>query len=194
MARSLTRIDKAATNFFSLVSILAFVFIPLSLATSFFGMNIQELNSIGQPIWIFLVTSVAILLAALAIWAIFYQWTKFLHAPEVDPLHAEPGDEVHRAISPLTRVKSFLWLISHGHIVWCWRSGILFALLTNGRKGFTVTCDEQTCDCPAKVDVRVPPTRCLVDISTHSRHSPVAYIQAHSERQSRAAFNLSAAD
>lgn len=194
MDQSLITVDKGPTDDFSLVTILAFVFIPLSLATSFFGMNIQELNSTGQPIWIFLVTSVGILLMALTIWAIFYQWTKFLHAPQ----YVNRGftkSEVDSVPSRLTRVKSFLWLISHGHVVWCWRSGILFALLTSGSKGFTVTCNRKNCFCPA--GFKKPPTSTFafpVTFSTHDPHSPVAYIQAHSEAPSRTAFSLSAAD
>jgi CorA-like Mg2+ transporter protein len=154
-----------------LVTILAFVFIPLSLATSFFGMNIQELNSTGQPIWVFLVTSLGILLAALIIWAILYQWTKFLHAPELGGFIPRPGYEA----SLRTQVKSFVWLIFHGHIVWCWRSGILFSLLTSGRKEFTMTCDEKNDNCRS---------------GTHNPHSPATYIQSHAGERSRTAFGF----
>jgi CorA-like Mg2+ transporter protein len=190
---SLTTIDKAATNYFSSVTILAFVFIPLSLATSFFGMNIQELNSTGQPIWIFLATSVGILLVALTIWAIFYQWTKFLHAPRSDGFYIRP--ELRQKISRLTGVKLFLRVISHGHVVWCWRSGILFALLTSGRKGFTVTCNRKKCFCPAEFEMsRDSDYHYPVTFSTHDRHNPVAYIQAHLERHPSAAFSFSAAN
>jgi hypothetical protein len=139
-------------------------------------MNIQELNSTGQPIWVFLVTSLGILLAALTIWAILYQWTKFLHAPEFEVFIYGPGDEVIAGeANRWTRAKSFLWLILHGHVVWCWRSGILFSLLTNGRKGFTMTCENKNYNCRS---------------SKHSPHSPVTYIQAHAGERSRAAFSF----
>lgn len=193
MDKSLTTIDKAATNHFLLVTILAFIFIPLSLATSFFGMNIHELNATGQPMWIFLVTAVGILLLALTIWATFYQWTKLVHTPEFSRYNDDYtiNEVTAGGTSRWTRVKSFLWLISHGHVVWCWRSGILFALLTNGRKGFTVTCDGK--GCPAEFQFQMRPPGPAVDINAHSRHSPVTYIRAHRSRKQRTAFSFSAA-
>jgi hypothetical protein len=176
--QSLTTIYKGSTNDFSLVTILAFAFIPLSLATSFFGMNIQELNSTGQPMWIFLVTSVGILLVALTIWAIFYQWTKFIHAPEYSANHRYMTPEAVGGMTRWTRAKSFLWLIYRGHFIWCWRSGILFALLTNGHKGFTVTCDGSACGCPVEVPA---PKAGYGTLSTHHQYNAVTYIQAHSK-------------
>jgi Mg2+ and Co2+ transporter CorA len=41
---------------------LAFVYIPISFVCSFFGMNLKELNDSGARMWIFWVTTVAIVL------------------------------------------------------------------------------------------------------------------------------------
>lgn len=52
----------------SKLTFVAFIFVPLSFTTSFFGMNISELNASGQPIWVWFVLSVPILAASLLAW------------------------------------------------------------------------------------------------------------------------------
>lgn len=54
----------AFTNFGLLVTLLAFIFIPLSLGTSIFGMNVQEINGSGHGIWVFVVTTTGLLVIA----------------------------------------------------------------------------------------------------------------------------------
>lgn len=51
------------------VTTLAFIFVPFSLATSIFGMNIQELNQNGQSINTFLLTLFVLLISAICVWA-----------------------------------------------------------------------------------------------------------------------------
>ena len=53
-----------------LVTFLAFIFVPFSLATSVFGMNIQELNQEGQGIRAFIVTGVIIFVIFLLLYAV----------------------------------------------------------------------------------------------------------------------------
>lgn len=45
----------------STVTVLAFIFIPMNLASSIFGMNVQEINRTGHSIWPFVYTAVALL-------------------------------------------------------------------------------------------------------------------------------------
>lgn len=52
----------------SKLTFIAFIFVPLSFTTSFFGMNIDELNSSGQPIWTWFVLSVPILALSVLAW------------------------------------------------------------------------------------------------------------------------------
>lgn len=52
----------------SKLTLIAFIFVPLSFTTSFFGMNIDELNSSGQPIWTWFVLSVPILALSVLAW------------------------------------------------------------------------------------------------------------------------------
>jgi hypothetical protein len=47
------------------ISYMAFIFVPLSLTSSFFGMNVKELDSGSTPLWVFVVTAIAILLSSL---------------------------------------------------------------------------------------------------------------------------------
>lgn len=196
-----------------MLTILAFVFIPLSLATSIFGMNIQELNSTGQPVWVFAVAASSILLSALCIWATVYQWTKYIHAPACENYLREESPE----ITVWDRGKAAFWLLSHGHILWCWRSGILFSLFTKGRKGFAVTCtgrfETSGCLMPKERDIRQlkdghakgtcdffkrpeGPQDGLFLFRTHHPHYPVSYVFAHSvpEGNGNTAFSFAKAN
>lgn len=53
------------------VTVLAFVYVPLNLATSIFGMNLQQLNNNGQQIWVFIITAVAAILVTAGLWFCF---------------------------------------------------------------------------------------------------------------------------
>ena len=50
------------------VTILAFIYVPINLATSVFGMNLQELNQNGQRFWSFIVTAIIALLITGFVW------------------------------------------------------------------------------------------------------------------------------
>lgn len=50
------------------VTILAFVFIPINLASSIFGMNVQQINETGHSIWGFVVAALAMLAASGLSW------------------------------------------------------------------------------------------------------------------------------
>jgi hypothetical protein len=193
--------NKAVLNPRFVVTMLAFVFIPISLATSIFGMNIQELNSTGQPIWGFVVTAVATLAAAFWTWATFYQCMKYIHAPRSNAKNKSWDNEEKLGISLQARLKLLYWLIAHGHVVWCWRSGIIFSLLTCGRLGFTMTCQfdatETNCACPELThprDWKGMNGGFQEWISTHSPHAPCAYIQAHQDHPSRTGFSFAPTD
>lgn len=49
---------------------MAFCFLPISLSTGIFGMNIQDINSTGHHIWAFFVTTIVLLVAAALIFGI----------------------------------------------------------------------------------------------------------------------------
>lgn len=57
-----------------LVTILAFVFVPISLASSIFGMNVQEINATGHGIRSFVLTALLMLLSSLIAWLAWRTW------------------------------------------------------------------------------------------------------------------------
>jgi hypothetical protein len=73
-----TSLLKYPLNFekvlYLLGSQLAFVFIPLSYATSLFGMNISEMTGNGSKLWVFLVTSLALLIGSMTFWWLSSQY------------------------------------------------------------------------------------------------------------------------
>lgn len=50
------------------VTFIAFVFVPLAFTTSFFGMNLHELNDSGHGIWLWFVVSVPVFVLSLLAW------------------------------------------------------------------------------------------------------------------------------
>lgn len=50
------------------VTVLAFIFIPINLASSVYGMNVQEINETGHSIWGFLVTALVLLTCSGLAW------------------------------------------------------------------------------------------------------------------------------
>ncbi|GAW14488.1 hypothetical protein ANO14919_038910 [Xylariales sp. No.14919] len=142
-----------------LVTVLAIFFVPISLSTSVFGMNIRELNENGQPIWVFLVTTIIIVAVTMVSWGFMYQTQKY---------HSLPKDDSRREKkTPWTRLCRLLQLISHGHIIWAWKSGILFSLLTDGRVVFVRSCLGHGYDSRPRMNRH------------HHPHQPCAYIKNH---------------
>ena len=60
-----------------LVTALAFIFIPVSLAGTVFGMNVQQINQTGPDITAFAITAVIMIACALLLWAIFGALTSY---------------------------------------------------------------------------------------------------------------------
>lgn len=50
------------------VTVLASIFVPISLASSIFGMNLQEINRSGHSIWAFVLCAIAMWVATGAAW------------------------------------------------------------------------------------------------------------------------------
>ena len=61
------------------MTILAFVYVPLNLATSIFGMNLQQLNQNGQHIWVFVITTIALLILTCFIWISTVQYLEYMN-------------------------------------------------------------------------------------------------------------------
>ena len=128
-----------------LVTVLAIFFVPISLSTSIFGMNINELTGQGQPLWVFVLTSIFILVSTLLGWGFMYQFQLYHSLPRLDsPQEASAfwsrPDPYRPPLSRKFRTHQLLRLIWHGHVIWAGKSGIAFSLLTSGRIGFVKSC------------------------------------------------------
>ncbi|KAI1357323.1 hypothetical protein F5Y08DRAFT_324541 [Xylaria arbuscula] len=157
------RISLEESRRTKLITVLAIFFVPISLSTSVFGMNIHELNENGQSLWVFLVTTVLIMAVTLIIWGTMYQWQKY---------NSLPRRSFRERKSGLTRFYCFLLLIFHGHSVWAWKSGILVSLLTDGRVAFLRSCTDHS-----YITGAAP--------SSHDAHDPCTYVKGHLQREVR---------
>lgn len=116
------------------VTVLAFVYVPLNLATSIFGMNIQQLNRNGQPIWVFLITTVVAVLVTFFVWFAIEQrmgylaWQKQMSAP-TDRDSSWPGRGTDYNFA--TRLAILSMLLQRGCHRWAWSSGAWLRILTN---------------------------------------------------------------
>ncbi|KAF2138973.1 uncharacterized protein K452DRAFT_78876 [Aplosporella prunicola CBS 121167] len=63
-----------------LLTVLAFIFLPISLASSIFGMNIQEINGTGKNIWWFVVISFALIGLVMLVWLVAVVGIRVFHA------------------------------------------------------------------------------------------------------------------
>lgn len=115
------------------VTVLAFVYVPLNLATSIFGMNIQQLNGSGQKLWVFFTTAVAALLITGGSWLIpnlkAVVWYRKRAAAKKADDEKWNGEEY----GLLLRMTLLVWLLRGGFKTWMWESGAWAAILTNSK-------------------------------------------------------------
>lgn len=114
------------------VTILAFVYVPLNLATSIFGMNIEQLNESGKSLWIFILTAFIALIVTGGIWLLIKWWNEFrswyIQRPDL-----YQGVETS-SYSIGERVAMIVWLWRNGHQTWMRGKGAWWAILWNDRK------------------------------------------------------------
>jgi hypothetical protein len=97
---------------------LAFLFVPLSFATSIFGMNIEELSGVGPRIWVFLITAICLIVAVFFFWKI----SRIIDAEETNIFWMKGR-----------RVEFISYYLAKGRFKELFRIGVLLALLTSGR-------------------------------------------------------------
>ncbi|KAI0545454.1 hypothetical protein F4679DRAFT_561015 [Xylaria curta] len=147
-----------------LITVLAIFFVPISLSTSVFGMNIHELNENGQSLWVFILTTVLIVAATMIIWGFMYQLQKYNSLPkDRSKIEGEPWS---------ARSAALCQLVFRGHIIWAWKSGIFLSLLSNGRVGFLRSCTKHTRYYNAEGQFSPVLLR-------HSTHWPCDYVRDH---------------
>ena len=140
-----------------IVTVLAFIYVPLNLATSIFGMNIQQLNGSGQNVWVFFATAVAALLVTGGSWLCSDRlasheavaWYKERGASKVADVGANNRRRKSREYGLLLRVAMVVWLTRRGYTIWMLKSGAWRAILTNsnalGKNRFGAD-DQRACD------------------------------------------------
>lgn len=118
-----------------LVTVLAFVYVPLNLATSIFGMNIQQLNQSGQNIWVFFVTAVVALVVTGGSWACSNSAYKAMVWYKEWATHSRVSYEQgkKRDFSVVIRMSMLVWLVRNGHSTWMWKTGACIAILLNSK-------------------------------------------------------------
>ena len=89
---------------------IVFFFVPISLAGTIFGMNVQQINATGPGIEAFVVTAVVMIVAAMVLWGLF-------------ALVADYRLEVKREFMQSPRVnvwESLLWRERLLFVGWSW--------------------------------------------------------------------------
>lgn len=115
----------------STVTILAFIFLPTSLTSSVFGMNVQEINNTGKSIWIFMVTAILLTSAAVTAWFLTGLARVKWHSRDNEPAPFWAG--AHR--SRKRRFSHVMWLLSHPNAWIGMPQGTFLGVMTNGRLG-----------------------------------------------------------
>jgi len=115
----------------STVTILAFIFIPTTLASSVFGMNVQEINNTGKDIWIFIVTAMSLTGAALAAWFLSYFARAKWHGRDDEPAVSQGRTNLSRK----ERFSHARWLFSNSKYWKDMPQGTFLGVVTNGRLG-----------------------------------------------------------
>lgn len=115
-------------------TVLAFFYIPLNLATSIFGMNLQQLNGSGTSIGAFLGTAATLLFISGMTWLVFQGVQDAL-------MLVRQSEEEKRSVScrnPSIFLRfGLIWLLCrNGLSLWMIRTGAGWYLLTNSSKGF----------------------------------------------------------
>lgn len=182
------------------VTVLAFFFIPSSLSSSIFGINIEELNATGPRIWVFIVTTCVVFAASAIVWGFSYQLHKLNALPRNRAQGPRLGDycsHEYRVDRECTspqgsrcdvrwkyRLRQFLRLIWQGHTIWAWKSGIAFSLLTSGRIGSIKSCShhEKYTSWPGPEYGHGAPASLLRNVTRlryDDVHHPCCYIELH---------------
>ena len=125
-----------------LVTFLAFIYVPLNLATSIFGMNLQQLNNSGKHIWVFLITAIVALFLTFFIWMLVEHFEKLVcWRKQISAIASnnEPWPQRGKDYSLLIRLNILILLLQMGFHRWAWHSGAWLRILTNDRTGFRPT-------------------------------------------------------
>ena len=118
----------------NVVTVLAFIYVPLNLATSIFGMNIYQLNESGQSFWVFLITTLVMMLVTVSAWYLTEQVNSYRKWHEANIRNGERPTSPEQASSSLMmRTNMLIWLSLSSYKYLMIRKGIWWRLLLNSR-------------------------------------------------------------
>ncbi|KAL8806368.1 MAG: hypothetical protein Q9182_001398 [Xanthomendoza sp. 2 TL-2023] len=112
------------------LTILAFVYVPLNLATSIYGMNLQQLFQTGQSVKAFVITALIALVITGAAWLTtegvnnYSAWTRRRSSSPV------PTFNIAQRLAMIT------WLVLNRHGRWMMRTGAWWRILLNSGEVF----------------------------------------------------------
>ncbi|KAL8919488.1 MAG: hypothetical protein Q9208_006773 [Pyrenodesmia sp. 3 TL-2023] len=120
------------------LTILAFVYVPLNLATSIYGMNLQQLNGSGQTVTDFVVTALLALIITGGTWYVaevvnvYRTW--YRKRREDGRLRMKDQPFPLPRYSLAERIFMITWLLRDHRGRWMWRSGAFSKILFNSGK------------------------------------------------------------
>ena len=116
---------------------LAFIYVPLNLATSIFGMNIKQFGQRGPNIWIFVVTTAVAVVLTLLTWATvdfhrrYHEWKAQYSLSKEHPKSLLEGGEEYT----ISKILVLFFYVVRNHTLWAWRSNAGKAILIDGQCG-----------------------------------------------------------
>ncbi len=116
------------------VTILAFIYVPLTLVTSIYGMNLQQLNGTGQTLREFLVTALVALVITGGTWSAteavnaYRNWNRKRAAAQ--KYGHKPGPKYSMA----ERAAMIMWLLRNHHGAWMLETRVWWLIATNSNK------------------------------------------------------------
>lgn len=102
-------------------TVLAFIYIPLNLATSIFGMNLQQLNNNGRPLYVFFITAILALVSTGIVWFCIDQYNGFMNWKTDERQY---GVKTCTKFNLTSRLAMLGWLVRHRHVSWMRQSGV----------------------------------------------------------------------
>lgn len=114
------------------VTILAFIYVPLNLATSIFGMNLEQLNGSGQHFSVFITTAIVALAVTGGTWFLIEQvpgyrkWRR-RSTKEVEQYNGETR------FTLVVRLAMLAYLVHHRNSQWMFKSGAWWRILVDHR-------------------------------------------------------------
>lgn len=104
------------------------MYIPLNLATSIFGMNIEQLNGNGQHIRVFIITAIVALAVTGGSWYVIEQVNSYR---EWQRSSFEEQYKKKTQFSLAVRFALITFLVLGGHTRWMFESGVWWRLIVN---------------------------------------------------------------